>query len=116
MCGLQFELKSSLKSHISTEQTTKFTAGFNVAFHGSGFYCLAGSDFGRKGFGKCSVCAVYLKVRWQMVQCCLLFVALFMLGCVSLTHCGAHNISHNGMLETFFQWTLDGDDDDGGGL
>ena len=40
-----------------------------------------------------------------MLQCSLLFVALFMLGCVSLTHCGAHNISHNGMLETFFGWT-----------
>ena len=40
-----------------------------------------------------------------MLQCSLLFVALFMLGCVSLTYCGAHNISHNGMLQTFFEWT-----------
>ena len=61
-----------------------------------------------------ALCAMYLKAGkcYNAVE---LFVALFMLGCVSLTHCGGHNISHNGMLATLFR--VDHvDDEDGAGL
>ena len=63
-------------------------------------------------FGKCSVCNVLESMANATVK---LFVALFMLGCVSLTHCGGHNISHNGMLATLFRVDHD-DDEDGAGL
>ena len=36
--------------------------------------------------------------KWYNAVCC-------HFSCWSLTHCCAHNISHNGMLETFFGWT-----------